>query len=53
MDEFERRLEAGDLRGAVELYKGPFLVDLGFGEPEFDHWADRLDHFWLREPKEV
>jgi DNA-binding SARP family transcriptional activator/TolB-like protein len=41
VDEFERRLEAGDLRGAVELYKGPFLVDLGFGEPEFDHWADR------------
>jgi DNA-binding SARP family transcriptional activator/TolB-like protein len=41
VDEFERRFEAGDLKGAVELYEGPFLDDLSVGEPEFDHWADR------------
>jgi DNA-binding SARP family transcriptional activator/TolB-like protein len=41
VEEFERRLEVGDLRGAVELYGGPFLHDLSVGEPEFDHWADR------------
>jgi DNA-binding SARP family transcriptional activator/TolB-like protein len=41
VEEFERRLEVGDLRGAVELYRGPFLDDLSVGEPEFDHWADR------------
>jgi DNA-binding SARP family transcriptional activator/TolB-like protein len=41
VDEFERRIEAGDLEGAVELYDGPFLDDLSVGEPEFDHWADR------------
>jgi DNA-binding SARP family transcriptional activator/TolB-like protein len=41
VEEFERRIEAGDLRGAVEMYHGPFLADLAFGEPEFDHWADR------------
>ncbi|MEE9132891.1 MAG: BTAD domain-containing putative transcriptional regulator [Gemmatimonadota bacterium] len=41
VEEFERRLEAGDLEGAVGLYEGPFLDDLSVGEPEFDHWADR------------
>ncbi len=41
VEEFERRLDVGDLRGAVELYGGPFLQDLSVGEPEFDHWADR------------
>ncbi len=41
VEEFERRLESGDLSGAVELYRGPFLVDLSVDEPEFDHWADR------------
>jgi DNA-binding SARP family transcriptional activator/TolB-like protein len=41
VEEFERRLEVGDLKGAVELYRGPFLDDLSVGEPEFDHWADR------------
>jgi DNA-binding SARP family transcriptional activator/TolB-like protein len=41
VEEFERRIDAGDLKGAVELYKGPFLVDVSVGEPEFDHWADR------------
>lgn len=41
VEEFERRLEAGDLKGAVELYEGPFLADLAVNEPDFDHWADR------------
>jgi len=41
VEEFERRFEAGDLKGAVELYEGHFLEDLSVGEPEFDHWADR------------
>ncbi|UCC72153.1 MAG: hypothetical protein JSV86_17570 [Gemmatimonadota bacterium] len=41
VEEFERRLEAGDLKGAVELYEGPFLADLAVSEPDFDHWADR------------
>lgn len=41
VEEFERRLDVGDLKGAVELYGGPFLHDLSVGEPEFDHWADR------------
>jgi len=41
VEEFERRLDVGDLRGAVDLYGGPFLQDLSVGEPEFDHWADR------------
>jgi len=41
VEEFENRLEAGDLKGAVELYEGPFLADLALNEPEFDHWADR------------
>ena len=40
VDEFERRLAAGDLEGAIELYGGPFLADLDFDEPEFQHWAD-------------
>ncbi len=41
VEEFERRLEAGDLEGAVALYGGPFLADLRVDAPEFDHWADR------------
>lgn len=41
VEEFERRLDVGDLKGALELYGGPFLHDLSLGEPEFDHWADR------------
>jgi DNA-binding SARP family transcriptional activator/TolB-like protein len=41
VEEFERRFEAGDLKGAVDLYEGPFLSDVSVGEPEFDHWADR------------
>ncbi|UCF18456.1 MAG: hypothetical protein JSU87_10950 [Gemmatimonadota bacterium] len=41
VEEFERRLGTGDLTGAVELYRGPFLADLSVDEPEFDHWADR------------
>ncbi|MGD8697815.1 MAG: BTAD domain-containing putative transcriptional regulator [Gemmatimonadales bacterium] len=41
VEEFERRLDVGDLKGAVDLYGGPFLQDLSVGEPEFDHWADR------------
>jgi len=41
VEEFERRLDGGDLKGAVELYEGPFLADLAVNEPEFDHWADR------------
>jgi len=41
VEEFERLFEAGDLKGAVELYEGPFLSDVSVGEPEFDHWADR------------
>ncbi len=41
IEEFDRRFETGDLRGAVELYEGPFLADLTLDEPEFDHWADR------------
>lgn len=41
VEEFERRLEGGDLKSAVELYEGPFLADLALNEPEFDHWADR------------
>ncbi len=38
---FEQRLKAGDLKGAVDLYHGPFLVDLPMDEPEMEHWADR------------
>jgi DNA-binding SARP family transcriptional activator/TolB-like protein len=41
VEEFEKRVQDGDLKGAVEMYHGPFLADLAFGEPEFDHWADR------------
>jgi DNA-binding SARP family transcriptional activator/TolB-like protein len=41
VEEFERRLEAGDPKGAVSLYEGPFLADLAVNEPDFDHWADR------------
>jgi DNA-binding SARP family transcriptional activator/TolB-like protein len=41
VEEFEARIQSGDLKGAVEMYSGPFLIDLAFGEPEFDHWADR------------
>jgi DNA-binding SARP family transcriptional activator len=41
VEEIERRLDSGDLEGAVELYGGPFLADLAINEPEFDHWADR------------
>jgi DNA-binding SARP family transcriptional activator/TolB-like protein len=41
IEEFDRRVEAGDLKGAVDLYEGPFLADLTLDEPEFDHWADR------------
>ena len=41
VEEFERRLEAGDQRGAVELYEGPFLIDLSVEVSDFDHWADR------------
>lgn len=41
VEEFERRIETGDLEGAVDLYRGPFLADLSIGELEFDHWADR------------
>jgi DNA-binding SARP family transcriptional activator/TolB-like protein len=41
VEEFERRLEAGDPRDAVSLYEGPFLADLAVNEPDFDHWADR------------
>lgn len=41
VDEFERRLEAGDLEGALELYEGPFLSDLIVDVAEFEHWADR------------
>ncbi len=41
VEEFENRLEAEDLEGAVALYEGPFLVDLRVDAPEFDHWADR------------
>jgi len=41
VEEFERRLDEGDLERAVELYEGPFLADLTLDEPEFDHWADR------------
>jgi DNA-binding SARP family transcriptional activator len=41
VEEFERRLEAGDPEGAVALYEGPFLADLAVNEPDFDHWADR------------
>ncbi len=41
VEEFERRLEAGDLESAVALYGGPFLADLRVDAPEFDHWADR------------
>ena len=40
--EFARRLAAGDLEGAVALYRGPFLD--GFylqDEPEFERWAER------------
>ena len=40
--EFGRRLAAGDLVGAVGLYRGPFLD--GFylqGAPEFERWAER------------
>ena len=41
VEEFEKRLERGDLEGAVALYGGPFLVDLVAEVPEFDHWMDR------------
>jgi serine/threonine-protein kinase len=40
--EFAGRLAAGDLAGAVELYRGPFLD--GFfltGAPEFERWVER------------
>ncbi|MGH7512411.1 MAG: protein kinase domain-containing protein [Gemmatimonadales bacterium] len=40
--EFSARLAAGDLAGAVALYRGQFLD--GFflsGAPEFEHWVDR------------
>jgi DNA-binding SARP family transcriptional activator len=40
--DFASRLAAGDLAGAVALYRGPFLD--GFflnGAPEFERWADR------------
>jgi serine/threonine-protein kinase len=40
--EFSTRLAAGDLAGAIALYRGPFLD--GFflnGAPEFEHWVDR------------
>ena len=41
VEEFERRLEAGDLEGAVELYRGPFLADQSVDVPDFEHSADR------------
>lgn len=41
VEEFEKRLEAEDLEGAVAVYSGPFLADLRVDAPEFDHWADR------------
>ena len=41
VEEFERRLEKGDLEGAVALYDGPFLVDLSVEVLDFDHWTDR------------
>ena len=41
VEEFERRLEAGDLESAIELFDGPFLADLMVDVVEFDHWADR------------
>ncbi len=41
VEEFEARLEAGDPKGAVELYEGPFLADLAIDAADFDHWADR------------
>lgn len=40
---FTAALDAGDLRRAVDLYRGPFLD--GFflpAAPEFDRWADEL-----------
>jgi serine/threonine-protein kinase len=40
--DFSVRLAAGDLAGAIALYRGPFLD--GFflsGSPEFEHWVDR------------
>jgi DNA-binding SARP family transcriptional activator len=40
--EFTGRLAAGDLAGAVAVYRGPFLD--GFflsGAPEFERWAER------------
>src|SRR6478752_7478156 len=40
--DFSVRLAAGDLAGAIALYRGPFLD--GFflsGAPEFEHWVDR------------
>jgi serine/threonine-protein kinase len=42
LEEFGRRLAAGDLAGAVALYRGPFLD--GFylqGAPEFERWVER------------
>src|SRR5690242_12581802 len=40
--DFSARLKAGDLAGAIALYRGPFLD--GFfltGAPEFDRWVER------------
>lgn len=40
--EFAARLAAGDLTGAVALYRGPFLDGFYLGDaPEFERWAER------------
>jgi DNA-binding SARP family transcriptional activator len=39
--EFQRALERGDLEGAVETYRGPFLDGLYLSDaPEFEQWLD-------------
>ena len=39
--EFERALERGDLAGAVEAYRGPFLDGFYLGDaPEFEQWLE-------------
>ncbi len=41
VEEFDRCLEAGDVSGALDIYRGPFLPDFAVpGGIEFEHWAE-------------
>ncbi|MDB4948133.1 MAG: protein kinase, partial [Gemmatimonadetes bacterium] len=41
VEEFERMVQEGDLEGAAEVYRGPFLDGFFVGDaPEFEAWAE-------------